>query len=50
MNLFKKGLPIHYEECIECMCCHELCMHKAVNLKKDNILAAMIAKFSQMRS
>lgn len=41
---------IDYEECIECMCCHELCMHKAVNLKKDNILAAMIAKFSQMRS
>lgn len=39
---------INYDGCIECMCCHELCMHKAVNLKKDNILAAAIAKLSQI--
>ena len=37
---------IDYTKCIECMCCHELCLHKAVDLKKDNILAAIIAKFS----
>lgn len=30
---------INYSICIECMCCHELCLHKAVELKKDNRLA-----------
>lgn len=34
-----------YIDYTECMCCHELCMHKAVELKKDNI-AGIIAKFS----
>lgn len=41
-----KTKKIDYNKCIECMCCHELCMHKAVELKKDNIIAAIIAKFS----
>ena len=39
---------IDYNKCIECMCCHELCMHKAVDLKKDNILAGIIAKLSSI--
>jgi uncharacterized protein (DUF362 family) len=38
---------IDYHKCIECMCCHELCIHKAVELKKDNILAGIIARFSE---
>ncbi len=37
---------IDYYNCIECMCCHELCIHKAVDLKKDNFLANIISKFS----
>ena len=37
---------IDYTKCIECMCCHELCLHKAVDLKKDNFLADIIAKLS----
>ncbi len=37
---------IDYDECIECMCCHELCMHNAVELKKDNALAGIISRFS----
>mgnify|MGYP002411083792 FL=1 len=37
---------INYDKCIECMCCHELCMHEAVDLKKDNIIADIITKFS----
>ncbi len=40
---------IAYSECIECMCCHELCMYKAVKLKKDNMLAGIISKLSQIR-
>jgi uncharacterized protein (DUF362 family)/Pyruvate/2-oxoacid:ferredoxin oxidoreductase delta subunit len=27
---------IDYSLCIECMCCHELCEHKAVELRRDN--------------
>ena len=27
---------IDYSVCIECMCCHELCEHKAVELRRDN--------------
>ncbi len=41
---------IDYDVCIECMCCHELCMHKAVDLKKDNILASITLKLSQILS
>jgi len=37
---------IDYKVCIECMCCHELCMHKAVELKKENFLAGIIAGLS----
>lgn len=37
---------INYKECIECMCCHELCVHEAVDLKNDNALAGIIAKIS----
>ena len=35
-----------YSKCIECMCCHELCLHKAVRLKKNNIIADVIARLS----
>ena len=37
---------IDYIQCIECMCCHELCMHEAVELKSDNLLAGIISRFS----
>lgn len=37
---------IDYAKCIECMCCHELCLHKAIILKKDNALAGIIAGLS----
>lgn len=37
---------IDYSKCIECMCCHELCLHKAVRLKKNNIIADVIARLS----
>ncbi len=30
---------IDYNKCIECMCCHELCMHQAVELKSDSVWA-----------
>lgn len=33
---------IDYVKCIECMCCHELCMHQAVVLKRQNRLAGII--------
>lgn len=32
---------IDYSKCIECMCCHELCRYKAVELKKDNVIAGL---------
>jgi len=35
----KETKNIDYNICIECMCCHELCLHKAVELRKDNRLA-----------
>lgn len=35
---------IDYNKCIECMCCHELCMHKAVELKKENFIANIVTK------
>jgi uncharacterized protein (DUF362 family)/NAD-dependent dihydropyrimidine dehydrogenase PreA subunit len=36
---------IDYSKCIECMCCHELCRYKAVELKKDNMIAGLMTKF-----
>ena len=36
---------IDYSKCIECMCCHELCRYKAVELKKDNMVAGLMTKF-----
>ncbi|HPZ91198.1 MAG TPA: DUF362 domain-containing protein [Bacillota bacterium] len=32
----RKTKAIDYGLCIECMCCHELCEHKAVELRRDN--------------
>lgn len=40
----KESKAINYNACIECMCCHELCMHKAVRLKKDNWIAGAMMK------
>lgn len=40
----KESKSINYDTCIECMCCHELCMHKAVRLKKDNWIAGTMMK------
>jgi len=37
---------IDYKVCIECLCCHELCMYKAVELKKKNFVAGLIADIS----
>jgi uncharacterized Fe-S center protein len=37
---------IDYSACIECMCCHELCMYKAVELKKENFLAGIVSGLS----
>lgn len=36
---------IDYDTCIECMCCHELCMFKAVELKNSNKVAGLISGF-----
>lgn len=36
---------IDYSVCIECMCCHELCQHKAVALKSDHLLAEVLTYF-----
>jgi uncharacterized protein (DUF362 family)/Pyruvate/2-oxoacid:ferredoxin oxidoreductase delta subunit len=41
----KETKTIDYSSCIECMCCHELCLHKAVDLKNDNPLAGFISRF-----
>jgi uncharacterized protein (DUF362 family)/Pyruvate/2-oxoacid:ferredoxin oxidoreductase delta subunit len=40
----KLSKEINYKACIECMCCHELCMHKAVKLQKDNPIAGVMIK------
>lgn len=32
----REAKVIDYTLCIECMCCHELCEHKAVELRRDN--------------
>jgi uncharacterized protein (DUF362 family) len=34
---------INYAACIDCMCCHELCMFKAVELKNSNRAAGLIS-------
>ncbi len=36
---------IDYNTCIDCMCCHELCMFKAVELKHENRAAGFISGF-----
>jgi uncharacterized protein (DUF362 family)/NAD-dependent dihydropyrimidine dehydrogenase PreA subunit len=38
----KETKKINYDKCIECMCCHELCLHKAVELKRENLLAGAV--------
>ena len=40
----KETKGIDYSKCIECMCCHELCRYKAVELKKDNMIAGLMTK------
>jgi len=39
---------IDYGKCIECMCCHELCQYKAVELKRDYRLADIILRIFNM--
>lgn len=36
---------IDYSKCIECLCCHELCLQQAVELKRDNPLVGFMLKF-----
>lgn len=44
-------MAINYTICIECMCCHELCMHQAVKLKRDNPVMELAARLDpRMRS
>ena len=42
--IHKETKKIDYSKCIECMCCHELCNYKAIDLKKDNMLAGLMTK------
>lgn len=35
---------IDYSKCIECLCCHELCVFNAIELKNDKPLAAFIMR------
>jgi uncharacterized protein (DUF362 family)/NAD-dependent dihydropyrimidine dehydrogenase PreA subunit len=35
---------INYDKCIECMCCHELCMYKAVKLEREKIIGKLISR------
>jgi uncharacterized protein (DUF362 family)/NAD-dependent dihydropyrimidine dehydrogenase PreA subunit len=35
---------IEYDQCIECLCCHELCLYKAVEIKNVNWLAGVLMK------
>jgi formate hydrogenlyase subunit 6/NADH:ubiquinone oxidoreductase subunit I len=30
-------LEFRYDECIKCMCCHELCPHESVYLEKSRL-------------
>ncbi|NMB26382.1 MAG: DUF362 domain-containing protein [Firmicutes bacterium] len=53
-NMCVESCPVHvidkatkqidYTQCIECMCCHELCEHQAVELRKDYRLAEIMLK------
>ena len=36
---------VNYSLCIECMCCHELCEHKAVELRRDNRILDFFGRF-----
>lgn len=40
----KKSKIIDYDKCIECLCCHELCLHKAIDLKRNNFIADIVMK------
>lgn len=54
-NMCVESCPVHaidratkqidYTACIECMCCHELCMYNAVELVNDNKVAGLISGF-----
>lgn len=54
-NMCVESCPVHaidpetkqidYEACIGCMCCHELCMHQAVELVSQNRVAGLISGF-----
>ncbi len=35
---------IDYSTCIECMCCHEVCLYQAVKLKRDNPVMELIGR------
>ena len=35
---------INYDKCIECMCCHELCMYNAVKLKREKFIGKVVSK------
>ena len=39
----KETKQIDYAACIECMCCHEMCLFKAVELVNDNKVAGWIS-------
>ena len=43
----KETKRIDYNACIECMCCHELCMYKAVELKNTNAIAGVISRMAR---
>jgi uncharacterized Fe-S center protein len=40
----KTTKKINYSMCIECMCCHELCRYKAVELKRVNPVAGIMTR------
>lgn len=40
----RESKRIDYASCIECMCCHELCLHNAVELKRDNLIADIFTR------
>jgi len=42
----KRSKQIDYQACIGCMCCHELCQHHAVELRRSNRLAGWIMRRS----
>ncbi len=38
---------IDYSKCIECMCCHEMCVHKAVKLVNSNRLMKLFSRLKK---